>query len=776
MRSTIRLRHLIPTCATWLIYFSTATGDILLPDGEPNPGYNRNAMQVWLRADSGVIAKQGAVSQWQDRSTHGHHASQQTTSHQPTHARRALQGRDVIQFGGGGDHLEFATGFEDTFTGDFTILALIAPNDGDPERDDVWFGLVGDAAENRVVLTTDGKENQFSALYKAGGKSKNTLVRPNPFANGPPLGLTVVTWVVRAGGTHQVFINGNAQPAAESNGDVDHRDFSSGNIMACLGAARDGDSGLFPSTDCSFAGRIAEFMIYQGALARQDRQAVEGYFLVTKNKSSTDQPISISTTVQLFVDDYLIASAEGFHRTVHSWKKHPQNPVLRPDKPWEFGGNYINTHGSVIYDEQDRLFKAWYWTLNDEDSVLPTSQIKSMCYATSSDGIHWEKPNVGLFEFQGSKDNNMVMASSRDVINSLPTLFTYGAIKTPSDPDPSRLYKACFYERPPGASYIGPNDGVWTAVSPDGIHWTKRNVLAIPQLGDTVGFCYDSIHQRYLCFGKRYTDRGRARFQSESTDFVNWTTSRLILETDDEDDQPCDLYNNTGFVWGDMLLGWLQVFYHQEDPFKHRLVLELIYSRDGLNWQRMPGRPTVLDVGPDGSWDRTNQSPAIGTPILVDDEMYLYYAGDTRYHGPYKGVNLGESRGQIGLGLLRRDGFVSMDATPSGGVLTTKPLVVGTKFASDEPVHLYLNVKADFGHCRVELLDEAGDPIDGFGKDIADDLMSDNVQAVATWKGNSDISSLVDRPLRLRFHLKNARLYSFRLGQSGLDPGNDNDH
>ena len=117
-----------------------------------------------------------------------------------------------------------------------------------------------------------------------------------------------------------------------------------------------------------------------------------------------------------------------------------------------------------------------------------------------------------------------------------------------------------------------------------------------------------------------------------------------------------------------------------------------------------------------------------------------------------------------------------MDATPSGGVLTTKPLVVGTKFASDEPVHLYLNVKAHFGHCRVELLDEAGDPIDGFGKDIADDLMSDNVQAVATWKGNSDISSLVDRPLRLRFHLKNARLYSFRLGQSGLDPGNDNDH
>jgi len=66
-----------------------------------------------------------------------------------------------------------------------------------------------------------------------------------------------------------------------------------------------------------------------------------------------------------------------------------------------------------------------------------------------------------------------------------------------------------------------------------------------------------------------------------------------------------------------MLLGWLQVFYKHDDPYKHRLVLELIYSRDGLNWNRLPNREPVLDEGPDGSWDRTNQSPATGTPIVV---------------------------------------------------------------------------------------------------------------------------------------------------------------
>ena len=506
----------------------------------------------------------------------------------------------------------------------------------------------------------------------------------------------------------------------------------------------------------SFAIMSAGLLMFTSSAAAEDD-------LLTSPDHSVETS-RISSAVQLFVDDHVVDTADGLHRTVHQWQKHPQNPVLRPDKPWEFGGNYINTHGSVIYDQEKKLFKSWYWTLNDEDSVIPTSQIKSMCYATSTDGIHWEKPNVGLFEFQGSKNNNMVMASARDVINSLPTLFTYGAIKTPWDPDPARLYKACFYERPPGAAYIGPDDGVWTAISPDGIHWTKRETLAVPQLGDTVGFCYDSIHQRYLCFGKRYTDRGRSRFQSESEDFVHWSEPRLILETNDQDDQPCDFYNNTGFAWGEMLLGWLQVFYKHEDPFKHRLVLELIYSRDGLTWKRMPGRDVVLDVGPDGSWDRTNQSPAIGSPIVVGNQMYMYYGGGTRYHGPYKGVDLGEARGRIGLGTLRRDGFVSMDATPSGGALTTKPLLLETESAKDVAVHLYLNVKSDYGHCRVELLDEAGQPIAGFTKEDADDLVVDDVRTVATWRGESDIRELVKRPLRLRFHLQNARLYSFRLG------------
>ena len=469
------------------------------------------------------------------------------------------------------------------------------------------------------------------------------------------------------------------------------------------------------------------------------------------------EPVRITSAVQLFIDDHLIETTKGMRRTVHQWEKYPGNPVLRADKPWEFGGRYI-TYASVIYDRQEHVFKAWYWTLNDEDSEIPTTKIKSMCYATSPDGINWQKPNLGLFEFQGSKDNNIVMASRWENLKSVPTLFTFGAIKTPWDPDPRRLYKACFYERPTGVEYMSSSDGVWGAISRDGIHWIKSKAPIMNSVGDTVGFFYDSIHGKYVCFGKRYTDRGRSRFQCQSKDFVNWTQPHLIMKTDDQDDQPCDLYNNTGFVWGDMLLSWLQVFYHDKDPYRHRLVVELMYSRDGLNWCRMPNRQTVLDVGPDGSYERTNQSPAGGEPIVVGNRMYMYYGADTKYHD-----GGGEHHGNICLGTLRRDGFVSMDANPHGGVLTTKPLLLAPQQSDGLPIQVHVNVKSDWGHCLVELLDEAGRAIPGYSKDQADDIVTDTVDTIVTWGGKGDIGNLMRQPIRLRFHLQNARLYSFRI-------------
>lgn len=450
--------------------------------------------------------------------------------------------------------------------------------------------------------------------------------------------------------------------------------------------------------------------------------------------SGQKDAVEIGSEKQLLVDGYLLDEINDMRLNVHRWKKHPANPVIVADRPWETDETVL-VYGSAMYDEDDEIFKMWYWSYNDDD--------ETMLYAISEDGITWTKPELDVYKFDGAP-TNVVMSSEpggRD-------METYGAMKCPWDPDPDRLYKACFWERRPDG-----RRGVWTATSPDGIHWTKSDAPICAEAGDTVGFYYDDLARRYVCFVKVHTDRGRSRAQIQSPDFEHWTDPRLIMKTDERDDGPCQIYNNSGFVWGNMRLGLLQMYYLHQHPYQSRLNLELIHSRDGQNWHRMPNREVILPVGADGSWDRTNQSQMNGAPIIAGEKMYTYYGGRTYYHPPYEG---GERSCSIGLATMRLDGFVSRDAGPPGGSLTTRPLIVDGE-------RLHLNIKSDAGHCRVEVLKENMEPIGGYGADDADDLRTDSVDAEVTWNGSPSLGELSGRPLRLRFHLQNARLYAFRI-------------
>jgi hypothetical protein len=441
--------------------------------------------------------------------------------------------------------------------------------------------------------------------------------------------------------------------------------------------------------------------------------------------------MSIGRDKQLFVDDHVVADVRDLKLTVHPWQKHSGNPLLRADRAWE---QCALVYGSVMFDDDDHCFKMWYWTYNPEG--------EAMCYALSNDGLTWDKPNLGICEYAGSSQNNIVMVSDK----SSKDMETYGAIKCPWDSDPARLYKTAFWQRLPDG-----RRGVWTATSPDGLHWTKGTDPVDPAAGDTVGFYYDSFRSRYVVFVKTHTDRFRSRAQIESEDFVHWTEPQLILKTDDRDDQPCDLYNNSGFVWGAMRLGLLQMFEKHEHPYHNRLYLELMYTADGVSWQRMPRRETVLDVGADGEWDRTNQSQMNGAPVAVGNQMYTYYGGRTGYHGY---GTPGENYIGIGLATMRLDGFVSRDANPLGGQLTTVPV----QFTGST---LKLNVKADWGQCAVEILDETGNVINGYGKDDCLLLRTDAVDQPVSWRGQPSLSQLVGRPVCFRFHMKNAQLYAF---------------
>jgi hypothetical protein len=109
----------------------------------------------------------------------------------------------------------------------------------------------------------------------------------------------------------------------------------------------------------------------------------------------------------------------------------------------------------------------------------------------------------------------------------------------------------------------------------------------------------------------------------------------------------------------------------------------------------------------------------------------------------------------IGLATLRLDGFASVGASYDGGSLTTTPAIL----AGDT---LSLNVKADYGRVVVELLDESGTAIDGFGDDDCLPVEVDGVDVPIAWRQRSSLRSLAGRPVQLRFQLYNARLYAYR--------------
>ncbi len=89
-------------------------------------------------------------------------------------------------------------------------------------------------------------------------------------------------------------------------------------------------------------------------------------------------------------------------------------------------------------------------------------------------------------------------------------------------------------------------------------------------------------------------------------------------------------------------------------------------------------------------------------------------------------------------------------------MLTTHPLVFqGTR--------LTVNAAAAGGGVTVEVLDEGGRPLAGYGRDECLLAAFDSTRQEVTWKEKPDLASLRGRPVRLRFHLQRADLYGFQI-------------
>ncbi len=173
---------------------------------------------------------------------------------------------------------------------------------------------------------------------------------------------------------------------------------------------------------------------------------------------------------------------------------------------------------------------------------------------------------------------------------------------------------------------------------------------------------------------------------------------------------------------------------------------ELAWSRDARNWQRVcPGEP-FIPRGPKGTYDY-GCIFAAAYPIVQGDDIRVYYLGNDDTHHAWRG-------GYLCLAHLPLDRFAGMRADGDRpAIIETVPLTI------DAPT-LELNLDASQGECAVEILDENADPIPGFTQsDAVPHRNCDGLRLPATWR-NANLSQLRGRPIRLRFHLRNAALYA----------------
>ena len=306
----------------------------------------------------------------------------------------------------------------------------------------------------------------------------------------------------------------------------------------------------------------------------------------------------------LLLDSRIIEKTENVQLTVGVVHKDKNNPLFKEDKPWE--PRFDNPYCSIIFDEEENIYKCWYsiFIKSGPHDDFPGEGIPSdqrawlnwtegdreygVCYATSRDGIHWVKPELGIIEFNGNKKNNIVIEFEHGVT----------VMKDLHETDPQKRYKA-IHPMPE-------HSAVWFSV--DGIHWGDKIDIGPLDDGDTNNCVWwDPDLEKYVIITRhwgganttgRYGRMGhRQKVRSESSDFLNWSNTKLVIEGLDVRMQIHDMpvVRHAG-----VYIGMVGLF----DIEVSRQWCELAWSADSKEWHRnQPGKALIPNGPVMGDYD-----------------------------------------------------------------------------------------------------------------------------------------------------------------------------
>ncbi len=504
------------------------------------------------------------------------------------------------------------------------------------------------------------------------------------------------------------------------------------------------------------------------------------------------EPLSIGGEKQLFLDDHIIESMEPrVYRLLNQPVKYRENPVIPLGTDWEQKGglSHGGDAGNLFWDEDRKLYRFYDWMI--EYPPEGGSYKKFLFYGESPDGLHWRKPPLGQVEYLGYDTNFLKLSFLGDANPGNPAVFMDAQAQSQEE-----RYKIVFQQKR--------NDrwGMYPGHSADGIHFKPYPVSRpiAPLYSDTNNnLIWNDKTQEYLLYLRTYplvsrwfepeplypeTQRARTPAWAASSDFRDWDgpssksdpEERYVCFHADAQDRPGDrdFYTLEVLPYAGGFVGFTSTYHNffgqipagtdsgkARTPWIDRMDVQLLWSRDGRRFDRVGDRRVFLPNGPEGSWDE-HLCYTVQAPIVREDlgEIWIYYEGFSGHH--WFNQRGEQQRGQVGLAILRLDGFLAVTGT---GSFTTRAL----RFKGNR---LVINATGrdryagdGYGTVKVELLDgQTGSPLPGFTADDCKVFGEDSIQHTVSWKGGPSLGSLEGKPVKVRFQVSKAKLFSFQFG------------
>jgi hypothetical protein len=506
----------------------------------------------------------------------------------------------------------------------------------------------------------------------------------------------------------------------------------------------------------------------------------------------------------LLFGEHTVARTANLTQRYFPAARHPANPVLRKADAWEGVGPYL--FGSrLMQDPASRQFRMWYIAWRPEDNHYRWG------YAASADGLNWTRPELDVERFEGRSARNGLPLGPHP---------EKAARSIARDPRPETPAERRFL----GVRFT--YDGEFVSFSPDGIDWREHPqnpVWHVPS--DIIHVMWDERRERFIGFykvwkltgrevrtdapsdapftafmptftprdlgngttefegpcitfappaaadvrrrkfvlrsGKQGPDDGggaslsgdwtakRVQAFAESDDGIQWRNEQVVMQADEQDPPTANIQFLFVIPYGGYYIGFPTL--HDE---RGKFRIQLAWSADGLTWRR-PSRDPWLDVGREGAFD-SGMVLGPADPIFFEQEMWFPYGGFPIKHDT-KEANWESA---IGLATMRLDGFAAWEAADKVGQLVTRPF----RCNGDR---LFVNADSRGGSLGVEVLDERNSPIAGFEasacQSVSADTLAEKDSGWIRWSAEPDLSRLQGKQIRLRFALRNARLYSFRI-------------